>query len=606
MMMTDDVVSKNLFLAPIMPKRKPQASSRAEILKRAASTANYTMKHPILKATFQFTTDGRAWAKADTSVVVERYGLQVIDELLDGTSTPKPPNRCEEKGCTNPATYAFKNSKAKARMCASHKLEAMVIVGCSKCSQNAAVTVNGVVVCLAHAAIEVGKLQATDPIVDVRGTYMCACGAVAWFGLENKRRLACGTCARVWGVLLGGVAFAYVGVTGSPPWTANACVGAACAEKAKKPVGNNITPSGKRYCAKDRDAVITDEAAKDKPFDERTTFKFAPLPCQGKPCTADGCAGESVVVRAADDTAMCLAHWTALDDVEAKKAFEWTGACYKSAMYGPTFDDGNVRGPRERCGDHKLADDVNNHSSRCSVCVAALGWRWATIARGKCAPCNGGKCNADQWFPLMRQSLWIGFWQRNVSLAGATITHESREKLLEEDKLWRIDTRVDRADGTVDLIEIDEGAHWARSVCEELGRLRAVVQIPGKQVRVVRVNPDRPGKQIAAKITRGAVVRLLEEKGGQLTFDDKLAMEEVKKENLERSARLVEEARNVPPGHVVYVDYPLKSPHLMVNGRALVGHSDVQIRGADGKYADLIVVPLQLFFGRVERAPCDM
>ncbi len=474
----------------------------------------------------------------------------------------------------------------------------MVIAGCSQCSQKAAVTVNGVVVCLAHAAIEVGKLQATDPptIVDVLGTRMCACGAVPRFGLENKRSLACGPCARIWGVLLGGVAFACVtGSPGSSARTANACVGSACAEKAKKPVGHNITPSGKRYCATDRDAVITDEAAKDKPFDERTTFKFAPLPCPGKPCTADGCTEESVVVRAADDTAMCLAHWTALDDVEAKKAFEWTGACHKRPIYGPTFDDGNVRGPRERCGDHKLADDVNNHNSRCSVCVAALGWRWATIAnRGKCGPCNGG--NADQWFPLMRQSLWIGFWQRNVSLAGATITHESREKLLEEDKLSRIDTRVDRADGSVDLIEIDEGAHWDRAVCEELGRLRAVVQIPGKQVRVVRVNPDRPGKQIAAKITRGAVVRLLEEKGGQLTFDDKLAMEEVKKENLERSARLVEEARNVPPGHVVYVDYPLESPHLMVNGRALVRHPDVEIRGEDGKYADLIVVPLQLFF----------
>ncbi len=103
-----------------MPKRKPKADSRGEILKRAASAANYTMKHPILKATFQFTVDGPAWAKADTSVVVERYSLQAIDKLLDGTSTPKPPNQCEEKGCTNPATYGSKN-QAKARMCASHK-----------------------------------------------------------------------------------------------------------------------------------------------------------------------------------------------------------------------------------------------------------------------------------------------------------------------------------------------------------------------------------------------------------------------------------------------------------------------------------------------------
>jgi len=50
-------------------------------------------------------------------------------------------------------------------------------------------------------------------------------------------------------------------------------------------------------------------------------------------------------------------------------------------------------------------------------------------------------------------------------------------------------------------------------------------------------------------------------------------------------------ARREPVGHVVYVDYPLGSPHL----KPLLGLAGVVVTGpsADGKYADTVVVPVE-------------
>jgi hypothetical protein len=69
----------------------------------------------------------------------------------------------------------------------------------------------------------------------------------------------------------------------------------------------------------------------------------------------------------------------------------------------------------------------------------------------------------------------------------------------------------------------------------------------------------------------------------------------VSSDNLYRTAELIEEARGVPPGHVIYLDYPLNSPHLVVDGIELVGRPDVEIRDVCDGYANMIIVPLGLF-----------
>jgi hypothetical protein len=143
------------------------------------------------------------------------------------------------------------------------------------------------------------------------------------------------------------------------------------------------------------------------------------------------------------------------------------------------------------------------------------------------------------------------------------------------------------------LIEIDEDAHQSYSVPNELARLRVVTRILGFRI-LVRVNPDRPGHNIAKKITRAAVAALVKEKKGRLSLADKLAMPQVSKANLERTVDLVETVRCDEKyiDHVVYVDYPLKSPHLA----DVIGRAGVTIIGRDGDYADLIAVPLSFFF----------
>ena len=61
---------------------------------------------------------------------------------------------------------------------------------------------------------------------------------------------------------------------------------------------------------------------------------------------------------------------------------------------------------------------------------------------------------------------------------------------------------------------------------------------------------------------------------------------------MHRTAKLIEKALEVPAGHVIYLDYPLDSPHLVVGNVSLVGHPDVKIRGVCDGYADMIIVPV--------------
>jgi hypothetical protein len=488
------------------------------------------------------------------------------------------------------------------KWCTRHKKEGDVEVGCSLCPGKADVKINDTAVCLAHAVLEVRTLRESDTpitITGVRGCTKCACGTRAMYGLSNdekkKKKLACKQCALIWGLLLG---VEFVSTRGSPDRSAYRCVGPACATKETKPEGAYITSEEKRYCATDRDKVITSEKDENKPFGERTTFKYAPSPCQGRQCTVTECDKESVCV--ADDKALCLEHWTGLDD-DAKK-FEWTGTCYKYAIYGPVLQNGDVQGTTERCCVHNLVNDVNNLNPRCTDCVAALGWRRArqVAKNGKCAKCKGE--HGDAWVPLVRQMMLTGFWRDHAKelLAGATIKDESREKLLDEDKVARVDMRIDHADDMdddeVDLFEIDEEAHRYRPVCGELEKLVKIIQIPGKRTRLVRVNPDRPDYEITEKITRSAVAALVKEKGRRYTLDEILAMPQVLKDNLLRTVGFMDKARRVPTGHVIYLDYPLNSPHLVVGNVSLVGHPDVEIRDRDrdNEYADMIIVPQEL------------
>ena len=550
----------------------------------AETFKDYEITNKLMLDTFTLTFDDRAIVKS-TKVSVSRKSLSAVEQLLE--ATPSKPPTCRAKYCTTQALYGLIGRNAVAKWCGDHKKDGNVIVGCLLCSEKAHVTVNGTFLCLTHAILEVQKLKAPDTpitIVDFRGFAKCTCGKPATFGLDNKRQLSCEACALVFGALLG---VELSSISPPPDMSARLCVGAVCATKEEKPQGTYITPKNERYCKRDRDKVI--DAEVDKPFGERTTFKCKPSQCEGTPCTVDRCTEESVVRD--DEKALCLSHWTGLDDDE-KKAYKWTGTCYNFARYGPA---GNVQGPKERCPAHRKAGDIDNTHPRCITCVAVLGWSEATMIDnpGECARCRG--TTDDQWFPLIRQGLWTGYWQRHAALGGATIIHEWRMQLYKDDKLARIDLRIDRADGhTIDLIEIDEEAHWRYDVCDELARLRIVAQAdPGKRVRVIRVNPDRPQHTIAKKITKkwvkelgggGAVGRFL---------DGELEIGQVSMTNLERSTRLVEQVRRDEKyvNHVVYVDYPMSSPHL---ANVIGHHDDVKIVGGDGKYADIIAVPVDV------------
>ena len=81
---------------------------------------------------------------------------------------------------------------------------------------------------------------------------------------------------------------------------------------------------------------------------------------------------------------------------------------------------------------------------------------------------------------------------------------------------------------------------------------------------------------------------------------------QVYEDNLQRTAKHIKEALEVPPGHVIYLDYPLDSPHLVIGNVSLVGHSGVEIRDRDrdNKYADMIIVPQELILKLTSR-PVD-
>ena len=588
------------------------ASSQSEQAVCAEEPITYKINDTKLAAKFKPGADRRYRAEEDLSIVVDQDKIKAVDESFAASKSSKP--ECKKKGCTNPATHGAVNPNAKAKWCAEHKKEGNVEMGCSLCPGKVTVTINDTTVCLAHMGPELRTLRLSDTpitITAVRGSKKCACGTRAMYALSNdekKKTLVCKQCAQIWGHVHG---VEFVSTRAPRDESARACVGPLCATKEPPPVGAYITSEEKRYCASDRDKVITDEKDEDKPFGERTTFKYASHPCEGRQCTVTRCYEESVCV--ADDKALCLKHWTVLDD-DAKKAFEWTGTCYKRAIFGPDLQNGDVQSTKQnvRCGDHKLVSgdhkDVDNTSPRCIMCVATmpphLGKATMVKKYGECcASCKDE--HGDQWYPLVRQTVVVGSWRNHAKelLAGATIKDESREKLLDEDKLARVDVRIDHADDMdddqVDLFEIDEKAHFDRYPCVELEKLRNIIQIPGKRTRLVRVNPDRPRhKVITEKISRKEVAELIEEKGRKLTLDEILAMSQVDKENLRRTVNLIEEARRVPTGHVIYLDYPLNSKHLVVGNVPLVDHSDVEIRrpDKDNKYADMIIVPQRLFF----------
>lgn len=52
---------------------------------------------------------------------------------------------------------------------------------------------------------------------------------------------------------------------------------------------------------------------------------------------------------------------------------------------------------------------------------------------------------------------------------------------------------------------------------------------------------------------------------------------------------------------MVYIDYPLKSPHLVVGGVSLVDRPGVVTRGVCDGYANMIIVPFDLYFHNQRR-----
>ena len=86
-------------------------------------------------------------------------------------------------------------------------------------------------------------------------------------------------------------------------------------------------------------------------------------------------------------------------------------------------------------------------------------------------------------------------------------------------------------------------------------------------------------------------------------MDGELEIPQVSMTNLERSTRLVEQVRRDEKyvNHVVYVDYPMSSPHLA----NVIGHHDVKIVRGDGKsiYADIIAVPVDVILPLARYAP---
>ena len=562
-----------------------------------------TIVLPIVHEKIQLTKTG-AWV-IDTKESVERASVKTIVDLIRCAKNPTPTIKCESKSCTGHALWGANNYQTRggSMRCEDHKKDGDVVVRCSECDTTSPlVSVGGNPMCLAHASIRVHEIPSeSESIVDIRGKDKCTCGTRAFFGLTEKKRLACKQCAVVWGAIMN-VTFDYIKST--PDMSKYTCVDDQCT---KQGTYKTIVDS-KLYCATHRDALL-DADEKDRSLlpGARAMFKHATSPCSGWPCSKAGCTDEAVVEwRGTDAEAtdadrlhrLCMGHWNEILDDVVKESYLWTGTCYAWAMYGSCTDD--IRGTRDRCWKHKLSTDVNNHHSRCSTCVASIGWPGATRVKkngDECKTCGG--IDDTGWSPRFRENLALDAFCRreyvsDIASSGATIEREKRPPKIQSDPAYRADLAIDR--GThVEIIEIDEDAHGSRDLCDELRRLRAVVQWDGRSVNVYRVNPDRPRFEISKKVTK-AWVR--ENSNGRAVTQQYLAgdleIPVVKRKNLDRTIGLLEQAmfEKKWKNCVVYIDYPLENVHLA----PFLKKDDTKIIGKSDGYADFVIVPRHVFF----------
>jgi hypothetical protein len=567
-----------------------------------------TIVSPFLREKSQLTKTG-AWV-IDTKESVERISVKTIDDLL--CREKNATIECESQSCTGHALWGANNPKARPRRCEDHKKDGDVVVRCSECdTASPLVSVGGNPMCLAHASIRVHEIPSdSESIVDIRGKDMCACGTQAFFGLAEKKKLACKQCASVWGKIMN---VTFECIKPPPDNSKYTCIVDRCT---KQGVYKTIVDS-KLYCAAHRDALLdanrdalldADEKDRSLLFGALAMFKDATRPCPGWPCSNAGCTDEAVVEWCGTETEtgatettdrLCMEHWDELPDDVVKKLYSWTGTCYACAKYGSCTDD--IRGTRDRCGTHNLSTDVNNADPRCSTCVASIGWPGATQVKrngDECKTCGGIKDTG--WSPRFRENLALDAFCRrkyvsDIASSGATVEREKRPPRYESDPAYRTDLAIDS--GThVEIIEIDEDAHGTRNHCDELKRLRAVVQWDGRPVNVYRVNPDRPGFEISKTVTK-AWVR--ENSNGRAVTQRYLAgdleIPGINHKNLVRTIDLLEQAMSEKKWEncVVYIDYPLNNVHIA----PFLEKDDTKI--IDGKpdgYAEFVIVPRHVFF----------
>ena len=556
-----------------------------------------TIVYPILREKIQLTKTA-AWV-IDTKESVERISVKTIDDLL--CREKNATIECESKSCTGHALWGDNHPKALPRRCEDHKKDGDVFVRCSECDTTSPlVSVGGNPMCLAHASIRVHEIPSeSESIVDIRGKGECTCGAHAFFGLTKKKKLACKQCAGVWGALMN-VTFEYI--KSPPDHSKYTCA----VDQCTKYGGYKTIVDSKYYCAAHRNALLDADKEKKRSFGARAMFKHATHPCPGWPCSNAGCTDEAVVERHGTETTgtdadrnhrLCMEHWNEILDDGVKKSYLWTGTCYKCAIYGSCTDD--IRGTQDRCRTHKLPTDVDNCHPRCSTCVASIGWSGATQVKkngDECKTCGGIKDTG--WSPRFRENLALdAFCHKCVSdlaSSGATIEREKRPPRYESDPAYRADLVIDH--GThLEIIEIDEDAHGPRDQCDELKRLRAVVQWDGRPVNVYRVNPDRPGFKISEQVTK-AWVR--ENSNGRAVTRQYLAgdleIPGINRENLDRTVDLLEQAMSEKKleNCVVYIDYPLeKNVHIV----PFLKKDETEIIEKSDGYADFVIVPRHVF-----------
>jgi hypothetical protein len=585
-------------------KRKINSNSLKAKEKNARECDEYdTIVSLILRDKIQLTkTAARVIATGED---VGRKSVKTIDDLLRRAKNATPTIKCESQSCTGNALWGANHSPARPMRCEDHKKDGDVVVRCSECDTTSPlVSVGGKPMCLAHASIRVHEMPSeSESIVDIRGKRECACGTQAKFGLTKKKRLACKKCAVVLGALMN-VTFESI----HPPrdHSKYTCAVDQCTKRG----GYKTIVDSKYYCAAHRDALLGAENAANRSFGARAMFKHATHPCSGWPCSNAGCMVQAVVERRGTDAEtgttetgttdrLCMEHWNEIPDDGVKESYMWTGTCYAHAKYGSCTND--IRGTLDRCATHKLPTDVDNANRRCITCVASIGWSDATRVEkngDECKTCGGIKDTG--WSPRFRENLALdAFCHRkcmpDLKSSGATIEREKRPPRYESDPAYRTDLAIDR--GTrVEIIEIDEDAHGSRDQCNELRRLQAVVQWDARPVNVYRVNPDRPGFAISEKVTK-AWVR--ENSNGRVVtrqyLDDDLEIPGVKRENLDRTVDLLEQAMfglKKWENCVVYIDYPLDSEHLA----PFLEKRDTEIIGESGGYADFVIVPRHTFF----------